>query len=305
MTTNMFFVRPLEAKAMSKTEPAESSSRSVAMSGRREIGLSTLKKAFQATYMSQMGLEAYLMARKLLRGRGEFIFVSAMPKSGSTFLARSLCEITGFEHTRLTYKFERNEQELYLPKLVDNYSRSIVTQQHTRATLPNLQLFRRFEIRPVILLRNIFDVVPSIRDYLLKEGVEGFPSIYATEHFRTLSDTEQYDFLITFAMPWYFDFYASWFDAARDGNIDTLWLTYEELVKDWAAGIRSVLDFYRQEHSEAEVQSALETMKQRRQQTRMNKGVVGRGQALTQAQKDRIIGMTRFYPWVDFSPVGL
>jgi hypothetical protein len=276
------------------------------MARRPGLVLSTLRKALQATYKSQMGLEAYLMARKVLRGRGEFIFVSAMPKSGSTFLARSLCQITGFEHTRLTYKFERNEQELYLPKLVDNYSRPIVTQQHTRATGPNIELFRRFEIRPVIVVRNIFDVVPSIRDYLLKEGVEGFPSLYATEHFTTLPEEEQHDFLITFAIPWYFNFYASWFDAANDGRVETLWLTYEELVKDWAAGIRAALDFYGLEHTDAEVGSTVEAMQQRRQLTRMNKGIVGRGQTgLTQAQKDRITGMKRFYPWVDFSPIGL
>jgi hypothetical protein len=49
----------------------------------------------------------------------------------------------------------------------------------------------------------------------------------------------------------------------------------------------------------------MEGMQQRRRQTRMNKGVVGRGQMLTERQRNRIIQMKRFYPWVDFSPIGL
>lgn len=268
--------------------------------------LPALRKLLRATYSSEAALEVYLKARKLLRGRGEFIFVACMPKSGSTFLTKNLSQLTGFEHTRLTYKFERNEQELYLPKLVDNYSRQIVTQQHIKATGPNLHLFERFEIRPVVLVRNIYDVVLSIRDYLLKEAVYGFPGLYATEHFRTMEEEEQHDFLIEFAVPWYFNFYASWFDATNDGRAQTIWLTYEELVEDWAAGIRSVLDFYGLPCSDEDIRLNLEALQRRRKETRLNKGVIGRGQTgLTDAQRKRIAAMARFYPWVDFSRMGL
>jgi hypothetical protein len=302
----MFLVRSPEVKSRveDRTNPTEK--RAATMASRSGTVLSALRNAVEAPSFSQVGLEMYLRVFEAFRRRGESVFISAMPKSGSTFLAKTLCQVTGFKRARLTYKFGRNEQELYLPKLIDNYGRSIVTQQHTKATLPNIQLFRRFGIRPVIVVRNIFDVVPSIRDYLLKEGVEGFPSLYATEHFRSLPEEEQHDFLITYAIPWYFSFHASWYDAAHNGSIETLWLTYEDLVGDWAAGVRAVLDFYGLDHSEEEVRSTLEAMQQRRQETRINKGVVGRGQSgLTRAQKDRITAMKRFYPWVDFSPIGL
>lgn len=269
-------------------------------------GLQYARTAIQATYNSEAGLVVNLRARKILRGRGVFIFISAMPKSGSTFLSRNIIQITGFDHQPMTYGFERNEQELYLPKLVDNYNRPTVTQQHTRATGPNLELFNRFGIRPVILVRNIFDVVVSMRDYLLKEGVAHFPSLYATERFTTLREEEQYDFLITFAIPWYFNFYVSWFDATRDKRIEALWLSYENLVDDWVAGIFSVFAFYDIKHSEADVRSTVEMMQQRPADTRMNQGVVGRGKSgLTKAQRERIIAMKQYYPWVNFSLMGL
>lgn len=268
--------------------------------------LNYARTAVQATHRSEAGLVVLLKARRILRGRGEFIFVSAMPKSGSTFLSRNIAQITGFDYEPMTYGFERNEQELYLPKLVDNYNRATVTQQHTRATGPNLDLFNHFGIRPVILVRNVFDVVFSIRDYLLKEGVANFPSLYATDYFTTLSEDEQYDFLISYAIPWYLNFYASWFDATHDKRIEALWLTYENLVEDWAAGISTVLTFYDISRSEADVRSTVETMQRRPTEMRVNKGVVGRGQSgLSDAQRKRIMAMKQYYPWVDFSLMGL
>jgi hypothetical protein len=38
---------------------------------------------------------------------------------------------------------------------------------------------------------------------------------------------------------------------------------------------------------------------------RYNKGVVGRGNELTEAQRARVRELTQFYPWVDFTPVGI
>jgi hypothetical protein len=264
------------------------------------------RRVARATYQSEATVKAQLVMREALFRKGAYIFLACMPKSGSTFLARAIEDVTGFPHTRLCYAHERNEQELYLPKLVDTYTKSIVTQQHIKATGPNLNLFVRFGIRPVIVTRNLFDVIVSIRDYLCNEGVFGFPSLYATDHFLTIPEEEQFDFLITFAAPWYFNFYASWYDAAHDGQIDTLWLTYEELTADWVDGIERVLAFYGQQSSHDEVVAAVRRMQGDPEKSRLNKGVAGRGmELLSAAQRDRLATMAAFYPWVDFGPIGL
>jgi hypothetical protein len=264
------------------------------------------RRVARATYQSEATVKAQLVMREALFRKGAYIFLACMPKSGSTFLARAIEDVTGFPHTRLCYAHERNEQELYLPKLVDTYTKSIVTQQHIKATGPNLNLFVRFGIRPVIVTRNLFDVIVSIRDYLCNEGVYGFPSLYATDHFLTIPDEEQFDFLITFAAPWYFNFYASWYDAAHDGQIETLWLTYEELTADWVDGIERVLAFYGQQSSHDEVVAAVRRMQGDPEKSRLNKGVAGRGmELLSAAQRDRLATMAAFYPWVDFGPIGL
>jgi hypothetical protein len=264
------------------------------------------RQAAQATYRTEATVKAQLAMREKLFRKGAYIFLACMPKSGSTFLARAIEDVTGFPHTRLCYAHERNEQELYLPKLVETYTKSIVTQQHIKATGPNLDLFVRFGIRPVIVTRNLFDVIVSIRDYLCREGVYGFPSLYATDHFLTISEEEQFDFLITFAAPWYFNFYASWYDAAHDGRIETMWLTYEELTADWADGIERVLAFYRQPVPRDAIVAAVRRMQGDPQKSRLNKGVAGRGMdLLSAAQRERLATMAAFYPWVDFGPIGV
>ena len=112
---------------------------------------------------------------RMLSEGGETLFVAAVPKSASSFLLQALAAVTGYPIRRLTYGSERQEQDLYFPRLVDAYGRSTVTRHHTRATGPNLELMKTFRIRPVIVVRNFLDVVPSILDHLYKEGFEKFP----------------------------------------------------------------------------------------------------------------------------------
>jgi hypothetical protein len=229
-----------------------------------------------------------------------------MPKSGSTFMAKALGELTGYSYAGLTYGYERDDQNLYLPKLIDAYTSGTVTHQHVRATGPNTELFRRFGIRPVVLTRNIFDVVISIRDHILNEG-PAFPSFFCNESFADMDDGMQLDFIIELGVPWYYNFYVSWYEASRLGTLDVLWLTYDSVVKDWAAALKAVADFYGFDYSEQEITACLErTRGKQRSEIRLNKGVSGRGRSvLSQDQIGKIVAMSRFYPTVDFAPIGL
>jgi hypothetical protein len=265
-----------------------------------------------------MGLRGRWKLKRFLTRRRESVFLACMPKSGSTFLKRALLEVTGFSPAYLSYAFERNEQDLYFPALVDHWNIATVTQQHVRATGPNLKLMHWFGIRPVILVRNLFDTVVSIRDYLFAEtvvsirdylfaeGFQKFPSLYVTERMADLSPERQLDLLITHALPWYFNFYVSWFDSCRTGSIDAMWLSYDDLIQDWPAGIRTVLEFYGIPASEEHIRTALEHLRSGDpSDIRLNVGMTGRGAGLSEAQRDRIREQAAFYPWVDFTRIGI
>jgi len=163
-----------------------------------------------------------------------------------------------------------------------------------------------FSIKPVILVRNIFDVVVSIRDHMFNEGYE-FPTFFCDEKFKNLDEKSQFDFIIEQGIPWYFNFYVSWHKAISEKRIEGLWLIYEEVVSDWHKALRKVADFYGIDTTDEKIDDALQqTLIKRKKKIRLNKGIVGRGFTfLTEEQRDKIVGMARFYPWIDFSSIGI
>jgi len=129
-------------------------------------------------HSSETGIRLYKKLRKMRYGDCRSVFVAAMPKSGSSFLARALCEATTYRHSYCDFSYANIEQELYLPRLVDIYGKGTVVQQHVLANEPNLLLFKEFGIRPIVLVRNLFDLVISVRDHLLTERLDGLPGAY-------------------------------------------------------------------------------------------------------------------------------
>jgi hypothetical protein len=255
---------------------------------------------------AEIGLNWSLRYKRRFSKRGDYLLVACMPKSGSTFLANVLSELTGYPYVALSYAYERSEQNLYLPKLIDSYSFGSVTHLHLRATDSTIDLLKIFSIRPVILVRNIFDVVVSIRDHMFNEGYE-FPTFFCDENFKDLDEKSQFDFIIEQGIPWYFNFYATWNKAISKGRIEGLWLEYEKVVSNWHKTLRTVIDFYGIKKTYEEIDHALKkTAMKNKKKIRFNKGVVGRSvNLLTKDQKDRILSMARFYPRIDFSKMGI
>ena len=241
--------------------------------------------------------------RRFVRPSGPYVFVACMPRTGSTFLTDALCELTGFKRVELTDAYAENEQELDVPRLLDAYSYGSVTQQHVCANARTVGLMREFGIRPVVLVRNVYDVVVSIRHFLLTEGCGKWPTFFTTDdRFRALDEAAQYEQIVELGLPWYFDFFVSWTDA----ELETLWVTYEEAAADWAATLRRIAGFYGLETGDAAIAAALERSGARAPELRLNKGVPGRGTAvLDPALRERIERYVRFYPDVDFTRMGL
>ena len=252
-------------------------------------------------------LHAHGAVRRALSRDPRCLFISAMPKSGSSFLSYALAELTGYSHAYCAYAYDRTEQEIYLPKVIDAYGRGTVVQQHVRANGPNLEILRDFGIRPVVLVRNLFDVVVSVRDHLVKESLTNFPSTYVSEQFLEFGEEHQLDFVVAFVVPWYLGFYVSWWDAERHGALPFDWAVYDEIVDDWPGAVRQILGSRGFERSHGEVAAAIEKLRgEGHRRVRINQAVKNRGQAaLTPRQRDTILSLTRFYPGVDFGRIGL
>ncbi len=237
----------------------------------------------------------------LLPKQRKHLLVACMPKSGSTFLAETLTEVTGFANVVLGYGYEQNEQDLYLPAVVRAAGRDTVTQQHMRGTDPNIRLANQFGLTPIVLIRNLADIVVSISDHLHKTAIKASMG-YLNERFFELDSNAKLDLLIDLFLPWYINFYVSWYDAEKSNKCRVLWVRYEEMVTDTPATIDRILTHCNIASTRERILTAVAAAKSG--DVKLNKGVAGRGALLLNAQQHaRIRALIRHYSWADFTPI--
>ena len=234
---------------------------------------------------------------------GRHIFIACVPKSASTFLKNLLVNLTGYRDLFTVYAAGQSEHEIYLPTLRESAHLDTVTQQHCRASDANVHLMQAFGIRPVVLVRNIFDSVMSLLDFYDKGA---FQTSYFRADWPALDRETKIDLLIENVIPWYFQFVASWDLAEKQQRIELQWLTYEELVADKLSAVLKVLEFYGLGAARTGVEQRIKEIESEGRKNRFNKGLKGRGaRGLTEPQKDQIGRLTKFYPSTNFGRLGL
>lgn len=234
---------------------------------------------------------------------GRHLFIACVPKSASTFLKNLLVNLTGYRDLFTVYAAGQNEHEIYLPTLRESADVNTVTQQHCRASDANVHLMQAFGIRPVVLVRNIFDSVMSLLDFYNKGA---FQTSYFRAEWPLLDEETKVDLLIENVIPWYLQFVASWALAEKQHRLEVHWLSYEELVADKPSTVLRVLNFYGLGASRRGVAQRIAEIESEERKIRFNKGVTGRGKSnLNARQQEQIRRLTRYYPSTDFARIGL
>ncbi len=243
------------------------------------------------------------------RGGKQMIVVAAAPRTGSTFLANTLSQLTGFKYFRLCTAYSTNEHDLYLPALCLMNRYGCVSQLHMKGSFHNAALLKAFGIRPLILVRNIEDIAVSLaRDLRIKEeavdygtGRMRYSFLWQDRCTKELDDEGLLDFVIDLAIPWYVNFYVSWYRLIERNDVEALWITYESLMQDKESTLQEVLGFLGLDSKMEISQDLLE----RRYATFGGGGNGGDEAALNSAQKQRIRQRFSYYSDVDFSRYGL
>jgi len=234
---------------------------------------------------------------------GRHIFIACVPKTASTFLKNLLESLTGYRDLFTVYAAGQTEHEIYLPTLREYAQIDTVTQQHCRASDANIHLMQAFGIRPVVLVRNIFDSVMSLLDFYNKGA---FKTSYYRADWLALDEEMKIDLLIENVIPWYFQFVASWELAEKQNRLEMHWLTYEELIADKPSTVLKVLEFYGLGAARRGVEERIREIESEERKNRFNKGIAGRGQSgLNDRQKEQIRRATRYFPTTDFGRIGL
>ncbi|UCE36780.1 MAG: sulfotransferase domain-containing protein [Thermoplasmata archaeon] len=211
------------------------------------------------------------------------ILIACFQKSGSTYFANLLRMLTGFRGAGLTQYYGNNEQDLYEYKLKKHAKHNTVSCHHVKGTENNIDLMKKYGIKPIVHTRNIFDVVVSLKDHMETQGHQT-PTGYIHKQYFNMSDEDKLMYLIRVHLPWYFSFLVSWSEASED--IEVLSTSYEELFNDQIGTVAKILNFYDLPFPTEKIKQSINRVKTTN--TRFSVGIKGRGKQLSQKHKDAI-----------------
>lgn len=229
------------------------------------------------------------------------VLVACMPKSGSTYLTAILSNLPGFLVTSWVPDYGRREQELcYLRLQNDKESlpnHNMVAQHHVRYSDVTKRYIEEFSLKPVVLVRGIYDVIPSLIDHHRAESVV-YPMAYAPAGIVGWDNVRAEKFVSYMVIPWYFNFYASWVECSNK-----LMVTYDGLIANPLDTVKGICEYHKIEATTKEIGIAVECVKSMK--TRKNVGISGRGAGISDQCKRHIMEMASFYDDLDFSMIGI
>lgn len=177
------------------------------------------------------------------------------------------------------------------PRYDEHFFRDFVAQHHVRYSKPTEKIIRRYQLKPVVLIRSLYDTTMSLRDHIRRDGVN-FPMAYFAESDRSKSDAELEQMIAHLAVPWYLNFYMSWRDVEG-----TLLVNYHDVRADPVAVVDRVLQFAGRPTSREEIEKAVAAVDPKK--TRYNKGVSDRGLSMCPEAKDTIRRLVKLYATED------
>ena len=230
------------------------------------------------------------------------ILLACMQKSGSTYMATLFSCLPKFYQESFVPNYGGREQEIceYTINNLISQKNNIIAQQHVRYSIATERIIATFDLKVIVLVRDIFDVVLSTYDHCINESCI-FPMAMVPSDFAHWEKDKAYEFIIDMIIPWYFNFYVSWVTCTIKEKI--IYISYDDFMQNKRLKMTDMCRELKISVSEKEIDNAFEIMKTK--QTRKNIGKSGRGKMLPDHLKEKIRRMTAYYDGIDFSLIGL
>ena len=255
-----------------------------------------LKKLIKKSLFSKIDLTSHYQYLKLrAKGNEKHIFIACLPKSGSTFLANVIAELTGFKFIQFQPIRGTNEHNIDQGVLFSNLNKNTVTQLHLKPSESNKKLLESHNIKVVYLYRGILDSLRSFHRHILNENDQWF-MFTATEDFETFSLEKQFDFIIDLILPWYINFLTSWEKELKNGSLHVLPVDYYHFKTDNQQVIKEVLEFYDLNYTEEKINLALEQAYRKKDKLRFNDPKDNKTYHFNDEQMKKIKQIIGYYP---------
>jgi hypothetical protein len=232
------------------------------------------------------------------------IILAFPPKAAGTFLRTAAIVASDGQLIRIVHAQGGRDAQPYLPVFLSYYrgligSGTLVAHAHMQALPANRHFLEALDLKPIIMVRPIPDMLASYRDMLDAEAQarrEGLNCPIPPDY-PAWPEARKSDFLVDVIAPWYAGYYASWFDYAKAAPARVCVLTYDELLEAPAATLARVLEHSRIATSGFLCRKAVESAWAERHELRFNRGEAGRGtRYFDGAQIARLRRMLSYYP---------
>ncbi|HSZ74051.1 MAG TPA: hypothetical protein VK779_04460 [Rhizomicrobium sp.] len=222
-----------------------------------------------------------------LRGLGArrpAIIFAFPPKAAGTFLRSAAIEAVGGQLVRIVHAQGCRDAQPYLPIFLSYYAGGLcegplVTHVHMQALPGNRRFLEAFDLKPIIMLRPIPDMLASYWDMLENDHIarkDGLNCVIPSA-FLEFSRERKADYLIDIIGPWYAGYFATWLDYAREQPERICVLNYGDFLREPARGLAQALDHAGLMRTLETCKRAVESTWGEREQHRFNRGVEGRG----------------------------
>lgn len=177
--------------------------------------------------------------------RRPLVLFAFAPRSAGTFLRTAAIIATDGRLMRFVHAEGERDASLYLPILLayfeGHYTTDVaVTHMHMQANTANCNMLDAFDLRPIIMLRSIPDMLSSLWSFLDQDEPLGF-SFLKPADFADKSEAEKADLMIDVIGPWYVQYFVGWKRYAEEQPARVCVLDFADLRDDPAGVLEQLL----------------------------------------------------------------
>ncbi|MCP5361686.1 MAG: sulfotransferase domain-containing protein [Hyphomicrobiales bacterium] len=224
------------------------------------------------------------------------ILLACMPKSGSTSTEEMVAMFPNIRKVDLVPGWDIREQEIDVRALEihlnNNTATTFIAQHHVCLSGTTRMLIDRKFLSPLVLTRNLPDALVSLIDHFSNTD-NSKENFLLPANFKDFPYEKKCDYVISFHLPWYLKFFASWL---RYPHFSDVWLRYEDMAEDNITFLKKIADILAFDLGTLPP-GTLENSKQKHLAAeRLNEGISGRGKKLMRPQDiDRIKELIALY----------
>jgi hypothetical protein len=212
------------------------------------------------------------------------VMLAFPPKAAGTYFRAAMIHAVNGQLVRTVHALGGRDATPYLPTFIEYYAggvtpATLVTHVHMQALTANIHFLEAFDIRPIVMMRSIPDMLASYWDMLDVDPAahESGLNCLIPDDFSEMSRDKKADFLVDVLGPWYASFFATWFRYHSESPDRVCMLSYRQFCSDPAGTLSRALSHAGLPRSQTDCRSALERAWAKRGKLRYNKGEEGRG----------------------------